>query len=207
MPDSIEWDAGADRADVCPTSDAELRFRLERRLPVTAGGGRVAARRALTVVLALYGTYLLRHAGEGSLLDSVDLAIHETGHIVFGPFGELIGFAGGTLMQLLMPLVFVVYFVRRKDQHAASVALWWVGQSCANVSVYAADARAESLPLVGGGEHDWAYLLASFGWLEHDQCIGRTFLALAALAMLGATVWGLVSASAAPVSELSELDA
>ena len=34
--------------------------------------------------------------GEGSLLDGVNLAIHETGHLVFGPFGEFIGFAGGT---------------------------------------------------------------------------------------------------------------
>lgn len=95
------------------------------------------ARRVLSAALALYGTYLLAHLGEGSLLDSVDLAVHETGHLVFGPFGELIGFAGGTIMQLVMPGLFVGYFVRAGDNHAASVALWWVGQSCAHVSVYA----------------------------------------------------------------------
>ena len=152
------------------------------------------ARRILTGLLLLYGLYDLSDPGRGSLLAGVDLAIHETGHLVFAPFGELVGFAGGTLMQLLMPAAFVAYFVRRGDRHSASAALWWVGQSCANVSVYAADARAEELPLVGGGEHDWAYLLGRFGWLEHDQGVGRAFLALAATLMLLATIWGLASA-------------
>jgi hypothetical protein len=34
-------------------------------------------------------------------MDSVDLAIHEAGHPLFGIFGEFIGYAGGALMQLL----------------------------------------------------------------------------------------------------------
>jgi hypothetical protein len=158
-------------------------------------------RRLFSAALALYGAYLLAHLGEGSLLDSVDLAIHETGHLVFGPFGELIGFAGGTLMQLLMPALFVGYFLRGRDQHAASVALWWVGQNCANISVYAADARAQELPLVGGGEHDWAYLLGRFGWLAHDQGVGRSFHALAMVLMIGAAAWGFIAAKTARVVE------
>ena len=31
------------------------------------------------------------------------------------------------------------------------------------------DARAQELPLVGGGEHDWAILLANWDWLNRDQ--------------------------------------
>jgi hypothetical protein len=152
------------------------------------------ARRVLSAALALYGAYLLAHLGDGGLLDSVDLAIHETGHLLFGPLGELIGFAGGTILQLLMPALFVGYFLHADDQHAASVALWWVGQNCANISVYAADARAQELPLVGGGEHDWAYLLGRFGWLAHDQGVGRSFHALGVLLMFGAVAWGLTAA-------------
>ncbi|MDQ2666780.1 MAG: hypothetical protein M3Z05_12305, partial [Gemmatimonadota bacterium] len=86
-------------------------------------------RRCLSVALLLYGVYGLRHQGEGTLLDGVDLAIHETGHLVFGPVGEFVGFAGGTLFQLLMPTFFLIYFLRRSDQYAASVALWWIGQN------------------------------------------------------------------------------
>ena len=52
------------------------------------------------------------------------------------------------------------------------VALWWVAQNLWNVSVYVRDARAEDLPLVGGGEHDWNYLLGTLGLLNQDQLIG-----------------------------------
>ena len=158
-------------------------------------------RRTLTAILALYGIFLLAHLGEGSLLDGVDLAIHETGHLLFAPFGEVIGFAGGTILQLLFPLAFVAYFVRRDDQHAASAALWWTGQSCANVSPYAGDARAQELPLVGGGEHDWAYLLSHFRLMEHDQTVARLFFTLAVLLMFVATCWGFLATRVAREGE------
>jgi hypothetical protein len=116
---------------------------------------------------------LLLHPERYGFLDSLDLAIHETGHLVFGPFGELIGYLGGTLMQLIVPAVFVWYFLRRGDRHAATVALWWLAQNCWNISVYVRDARAQELPLVGGGEHDWTYLLDRFDLLEKDLAIGR----------------------------------
>jgi hypothetical protein len=132
-----------------------------------------SARFGLAALLAFYGFRLLLHPEGGSLMDSVDLPIHETGHLVFAPFGEFIQFLGGTLFQLIMPAAFVVYFMRSKDRFAASCALWWVGQNLWNISVYVADARAELLPLVGGGEHDWAYLLGRMGWLKFDRLIAH----------------------------------
>ncbi len=161
-----------------------------------------AARRALSVALLVYGVYGLRHQGEGSLLDGVDLAIHETGHLVFAPFGEFIGFLGGTLFQLLMPTFFLTYFLRRRDQYAASVALWWIGQNCGHIAVYVADARAQELPLVGGGEHDWEYLLGRTGLLAHDHAIARAITSVGYLLVVGAAVWGLRAATiAAPIEE------
>jgi hypothetical protein len=130
------------------------------------------ARRALTAVLAVYGGFLLLNPGHYGWLDSLDLAIHEFGHPLFGLFGEFIGSLGGTLMQLLMPAAFVAYFWRRGDRHAATVALWWIAQNLWNISVYVQDARAEELPLVGGGEHDWNYLLGTLGLLQQDRLIG-----------------------------------
>ena len=152
------------------------------------------ARRVLSVVLLLYGGWYLGHPGGWSLLDNIDLPIHETGHLVFGPFGEFIGFAGGTIMQLLFPLIFVIYFVRRADQHSASVALWWVAQNCGNVATYVADARAQELPLVGGGEHDWFYMLSATGHLNSDLAIAHRVRMIGWLLLLGATAWGLLSA-------------
>ena len=158
------------------------------------------ARRILSLALLAYGLYDLSDPGRGSLLAGVDLAIHETGHLVFGPFGEFIGFAGGTIFQLLMPAAFVVYFLRRGDQHSASVALWWVGQNCGHIAVYAADARAQELPLVGGGEHDWAYLLSATGNLQNDKGVARAFTAAGFLLITGSAIWGFMAASRAATS-------
>lgn len=133
---------------------------------------------ALMAVLALYGISRMRNAAEGSVVDAVDLAIHETGHLVFGFFGEIIAAAGGTLFQLIVPAVFCAYFYRRRDRLGAAVCLWWVAQNCWNIAVYVADARAQELPLVGGGEHDWAFLLGELGLLRNDQGIARMWNAL-----------------------------
>lgn len=149
-------------------------------------------RLALTIVLALYAIPLMRHPEAGSLLDAVDLAIHETGHLVFGPFGTVIGFAGGTLFQLIVPAIFVWYFARRGDRHAATVPLWWIAQNCWNISVYVRDARTQELPLVGGGEHDWAFLLGHFGVLQHDQGIGRFVHAAGTLICIAAITGGVM---------------
>ena len=128
---------------------------------------------AAVALLAFYGIVCLRSPGAGRLLDGVDLAIHESGHLVFSPLGEVLTVVGGTLFQLIIPATFVVYFWRRKDRFAAAFPLWWVAQNLWNISVYVADARAEQLPLVGGGEHDWAYLLGRAGWLARDVALGQ----------------------------------
>lgn len=140
----------------------------------TTPAGGLHWRLGLTLILAIYGWICLRSPGSYRWLDSLDLAIHETGHLVFAPGGETIRLLGGTLMQLLVPAAFVVALWRRGDRHGATVPLWWLGQNCWNISVYIRDARLQELPLVGGGEHDWAVLLAEWGWLERDQTLGGT---------------------------------
>lgn len=150
-----------------------------------------AGRLALTILLAVYGFALLRHPDAGSLMDSVDLPIHETGHLVFSPFGEFMQFLGGTLFQLILPCVFLGYFLKRGDRHAATAVLWWVAQNCWNISVYVRDARAEELPLVGGGEHDWAYLLGRLGWLSRDQALGHGIWTVGVVLYLVAIAGGL----------------
>jgi len=125
----------------------------------------------LTCFLAIYGLWCGLTPDRFHLPDALDLPIHETGHIVFAWGSDVLVALGGTIFQLILPLLFVGYFWRRKDRHAASVALWWVGQNCFNIARYIADARAQELPLVGGGEHDWAFLLATWRMLPEDQSI------------------------------------
>jgi hypothetical protein len=142
------------------------------RITGTPSAWELRWRAALTAVLALYGWRCLRTPGTYRWLDSLDLAIHETGHLVFAFGGDTLMLLGGTLLQLIVPLVFVAALWRQGDRHGATVPLWWLGQNCWNISVYIKDARAQELPLVGGGEHDWALLLGQADWLAKDQGIG-----------------------------------
>jgi hypothetical protein len=152
------------------------------------------ARIGLTAILAIYGFILLRDPAAFRLIDNVDLAIHEAGHVFFGPFGEFIGFLGGTLMQLIVPLTFMGYFLYKRDQYAASVLLWWVGQNLWNISVYVKDARAMELPLVGGGVHDWRVILGELGHLPRDQEIGHAVYSVGVVCYLVSVIWGVFAA-------------
>ena len=147
-------------------------------------------RAALTNILAIYGWICLRAPGEYRWLDSLDLAIHETGHLVFAFGGETLTLLGGTLMQLIVPAAFLSALWRGGDRHGATVPLWWLGQNCWNISVYVRDARTQALPLVGGGEHDWALLLDQWGWLERDQGLGGAIYLLGVLLYLAAIIGG-----------------
>jgi hypothetical protein len=147
-----------------------------------------ALRAALLVLLiALTMTVLLR--GEPYILNSINLIFHEAGHVYLGFFGEFIAVLGGTLGQLLIPTIFGVYFLLQRDFFAASVLLWWFGENLINISVYVADARAQVLPLIGGG-HDWAYLLGRLGVLEQDVLIGSVVYWLGVATMVGAIAVG-----------------
>lgn len=162
------------------------------------------ARLAFLAFLALYGVASFRTPAAGRLLDGVDLAIHETGHLVFAPFGEFLAVLGGTLFQLLVPAVFVAHFLWRGERYGAAVCLWWVAQNCWHISVYVADARAQELPLVGGGEHDWAYLLSEMGWLARDLALGRAVHGMGVALFVAALGLGLVATLAAPAASEPE---
>lgn len=161
------------------------------------------ARLTFLAFLAVYGIASLRTPDAGRILDAVDLAIHETGHIVFAPFGRLLMVLGGTLLQLVFPAAFVAHFLRRGERYAAAVCLWWVAQNCWNISVYVADARSQALPLVGGGEHDWAWLLGTAGWLNHDAAIARAIHAAGVVLFAVALLVGYAAAMAAPRDDAS----
>lgn len=144
---------------------------------------RPAARRAWLVLLALYGAHVVRTMPAWHLPDFLNLPIHETGHLVFSWGGDVLAALGGTLFQLLVPAAFAASFHRRGDALGTATCAWWGGQSLVNVARYVADARAQALPLVGGGEHDWTFLLATWGMLHRDAELAAMLRLVAALVM------------------------
>jgi hypothetical protein len=148
------------------------------------------------VVIAAWMSVYLREGVHWSLLDDVDLAIHEAGHVVFSPLGEFMAVAGGSVFQVLVPAAFVGYFAWRRDGFGAFVVLFWVSQSLFNVAVYIADARAQALALVGGEYviHDWSWMLSRLRLLRRDEAIADGVRTAAAALWIAAVVGGLVFA-------------
>jgi hypothetical protein len=111
------------------------------------------------------------------LIDHFNLLIHEGGHGIFSLFGQFIYTLGGTLMQIILPLIFVYYFVSQRKKFGTQISLVWLGQNLMNISVYAADAQERLLPLLGGNKvyHDWHFILGRTGLLEYDNEIGFGF--------------------------------
>ena len=168
------------------------------------------ARLALAGLLAWLAWGAFRdELGYVPLLGDIDLAIHEFGHMLFMPFGfpflgRTMVILGGSLTQVAFPLLFVGYFLRkredgsRRDVFAAMVCLWWSSINLLDVAIYCADSRAGELMLLDGltgkesDGHDWNNLLTGWGLLEQDTAIARWMRAIAALvciASLAVAVW------------------
>jgi hypothetical protein len=107
------------------------------------------------------------------IIDHANLLFHEAGHIIFGIFGSTPGLYGGTLGQLVFPVVTAVIFFREKALVSFSVSMLWLFENFFNIARYMADARAQELPLVGGGEHDWTRIFTRLGFLDYDTIIAN----------------------------------
>lgn len=173
-----EYPAVAVEEAVAPASSQGV-----ARFPVLAGSAFVAALAVLFFVRRNTGTFF----------DGVDLVIHEAGHPIFSLGGEFLGFAGGTLLQLLAPIAFGVYFLRRAKVFSVQFCLLWLGQSLLNVARYVADARVMQLDLVGGGIHDWNYMLGQLGLLQQDTAIAWVLTFVAVLAFVLSVAWPWVA--------------
>ncbi|MBT8379883.1 MAG: hypothetical protein KJN64_11720 [Ignavibacteria bacterium] len=133
--------------------------------------------------------------GEFGLMDNIDLVIHEAGHFFFSFFGKFIYTLGGTLMQIILPSIIAGFFLRNNYRTGVQFSLLWLGQNFINISVYAADARARNLPLLGGNKvyHDWHYMLGELNLLEQDQIVGYFFFGVAILIFIIAVLMPLIT--------------
>ncbi|MEJ5261537.1 MAG: hypothetical protein WHT45_02575 [Ignavibacterium sp.] len=134
-----------------------------------------------SIIILPIAVYWTLNRGKYGLIDNVDLVIHEAGHLFFMIFGKFIYTLGGTLMQIIIPSLIAFTFLRNNYRTGVQFGLLWLGQNFINISVYAADAQAKKLPLLGGNKvyHDWDYLLRTLGIIEYDYIVGYFFYSLA----------------------------
>lgn len=124
------------------------------------------------LLLAPYCVWLV-FAYEYHFVDGANLLFHEAGHVFFGLLGETIGFLGGTLGQFVFPSAAILRFLIEGKRFEAAVCGIWFGENWMYVGIYMADARSMSMPIVGGGIHDWNWLFARWGLLDRCEAIGQ----------------------------------
>lgn len=166
--------------------------------PVVYGG-----RLLIYAGLVLWGLKFLstpmetNYVGE-SFMHVINLPFHEAGHLIFSPAGRFMQVLGGSLGQLLMPLICLsALLIQNRDAFGAAVGLWWFAESLMDLAPYINDARALDLVLLGGvtgkeveDYHDWEHILRTLGWLQYDHTLAHAAYALGSLLMILAFIWG-----------------
>jgi len=147
--------------------------------------------------LAYMGWRHLQDTEYCSPFEWLDVVIHEVGHPLFGYFGEFMHVAGGTLLQLIMPVAVLIILLRQGEFFGIPLCGVWFADNLYDVARYIADARAQNGEYVTLGintgepveaTHDWEYLLEHFNALEMDTRIGA-WVRAAAFCM----TWGSIA--------------
>jgi len=176
----------------------DLAFAVEEKTNPFYFGGRVIVFLGIFIwgLVFIFKPIASNYAGE-SFLHLINLPFHEAGHIFFSPFGRFLHVLGGSLLQVIIPVVCLVAFLMRREPFSASIGLWWVGQSFIDMAPYINDARAGQLILIGGvtGQeapdfHDWNVLLSMTGLLNYDSVIAHLAKYFGVLLILLALLWG-----------------
>jgi len=131
-------------------------------------------------------------------LDACHLVTHEWGHEIFGILlpGQFMRVAGGTLFQLLVPLMLAYGFAYRGQIPGIAFCIFMFFNSMIGVGIYMADARSHALQLVAPGAtgdqdigHDWDFMLRAFNLLKYDMVMGRFTRGIGWVGMAAVMLW------------------
>jgi hypothetical protein len=130
------------------------------------------------------------------VLDHANLLFHEAGHPIYGLVSERLAVYGGTFGQLTFPIVLAISFYRKRQPIPFAVSWIWFFENLLNIARYMADARSQVLPLVGGGDHDWAEIFSRWHFLSYDTRIASMTRGLGWVGMTAGVIWILYRVSA-----------
>jgi hypothetical protein len=82
-----------------------------------------------------------------------------------------------------------VSFWRKSQPLSFAGSVIWFFENLLNIGRYMADARAQELPLVGGGDHDWNTIFGRWHLLASDTVIARVVNTIGWIGMAAACAW------------------
>ena len=123
-------------------------------------------------------------------LHSINLLVHEAGHVVFQITGNRV--------IISMPLIFCfALWIKPRDLFGASIGLWWSFENMMDVVPYVADALPMKLLLINGvtgaespyGFHDWNYILTELGYIIYYEEIAHTLAIISKIGIAVSILW------------------
>ncbi|HUI50864.1 MAG TPA: hypothetical protein VLX60_03715 [Terriglobales bacterium] len=141
------------------------------------------------VAYALFLVHALKDTSGFLFPDFVNLMIHEAGHLLFSLGGHTLMLLGGTLGELLVPLLCGCYFFFHGQTLGFAFSSFWFFENFLYIGTYMKDARANALPLVNSEIGDWTILFGQWGMLDSDIKIGDFVRALGWAGMIVTLGW------------------
>jgi len=121
------------------------------------------------------------------------LYIHEAGHFFFRIFGETLYIMGGSLFQVIVPIVWFIV-AKREGSPLSNVALFFIGISIIDVSIYMKDAEMRLLPLIGGmgkEHHDWGKLFRRWDAVDLAYPLGEILFWSGCILSVAGVIFGV----------------
>jgi hypothetical protein len=164
--------------------------------------GRMWIPRAILLLVLVY-IFVIKFGDptRWTIFYGITLGFHEMGHLAFSWSPHFIYSIMGSVFQIAIPIICIIYFARQPDYYGMSVGGFWLSYSLYELSAYVGDARSKDLPLVGFAasedlEHDWAYLLGAMRMLPMDHAFAFLLRAAGFVAGIGScafAVWLLIT--------------
>ncbi len=182
--------------------DALLRMRDSFAVAFVTTPDKLRAFAESALWLALVATLFDHLASAGSTTGQIawylTIGIHEIGHIICSPFGQLIYLLGGSVWQVLFwALIAAHYRFRYLRLRPALVCLAITGHSFINLARYIDDARTRKMPLLfnmDSSHHDWWQILDRVNLLPYDHLFAGSAVLAGVLLILGAVAMGVMVA-------------
>jgi len=173
----------------------ELPDDIQRRLNVYKAVGAL-------LLIAVWGWFALVKNDQTPIFVYLNIAVHESGHVLFRPFGELTMLVMGSGFEVLFPFVVgVVFLLRKRDLVSTAVCWGWAASALASAATYIADADDGRLALLGAtgpdAAGDWERILGEEFFDKvylADSIAGtvRTFGYVLWFIALGMASWAIV---------------
>ena len=138
----------------------------------------------------------------------VGIPVHETGHFLFMPLGDMPCVLGGSLFQFAFPATLAAYFLSGQFPYLGSIFLFLTGHALINIGDYMKTAHAPGSILLLSLEqdpknHDWLRLFEYANLLPYDEEIGM-FTRLLGMALIVLATVGLFALTGSNQDEPEE---